>query len=179
MSAAPCPRTAAGRRRRPQSQGKATAATASPQNHLPRRKRVRKDNGTLGLFADDTLPQGFRYQPEFLRSYSRPAFQGIRISRITGERRIVSFGWRYDFNGSGLTKTEDMPESLLDIRARAEDFASLAPGSLQQVLVTEYSPGAAIGWHKDRSVFGDVVGISLLSPCSFRLRRRSGSRFER
>ena len=91
----------------------------------------------------------------------------------------MSFGWRYDFNGSGLTKTEDMPESLLDIRARAEDFASLAPGSLQQVLVTEYSPGAAIGWHKDRSVFGDVVGISLLSPCSFRLRRRSGSRFER
>jgi hypothetical protein len=35
---------------------------------------------------------------------------------------------------------------------------------------TEYAPGAAIGWHKDRSVFGDIVGISLLSPCTFRLR---------
>jgi alkylated DNA repair dioxygenase AlkB len=149
---------------------------------------VRKDNGTLGLFADDTLPEGFRYQPEFLRCDEEEgllghirglAFKEFEFYGFTGKRRIVSFGWRYDFNGGGLTKTEDMPEFLLGIRARAERFAALATGSLQQVLVTEYAPGAAIGWHKDRSVFGDVVGISLLSPCSFRLRRRSGSRFER
>jgi alkylated DNA repair dioxygenase AlkB len=61
------------------------------------------------------------------------------------------------------TKTEDMPEFLSGIRARAESFATLPPGSLQQVLLTEYSPGAAIGWHKDRSVFGNGVGISVLS----------------
>jgi alkylated DNA repair dioxygenase AlkB len=47
------------------------------------------------------------------------------------------------------------------------------------VLVTEYAPGAAIGWHKDRSVFGDVVGISLVSPCTFRLRRKAGMRWDR
>jgi alkylated DNA repair dioxygenase AlkB len=41
------------------------------------------------------------------------------------------------------------------------------------VLLTEYGPGAGIGWHKDRSVFGEVVGISLLSPCVFRLRRKT------
>ena len=52
-------------------------------------------------------------------------------------------------------------------------------GRLQQVLITEYAPGAAIGWHKDRSVFGDVVGISLLSPCTFRLRLKTGQRWER
>jgi len=40
----------------------------------------------------------------------------------------------------------------------------------QQVLVTEYSPGAGIGWHKDRPEFEQVVGVSLLSPCLFRLR---------
>ena len=45
--------------------------------------------------------------------------------------------------------------------------------------MTEYSPGAGIGWHKDRSVFGDVVGLSLLSPCTFRLRKRTGKGFER
>jgi alkylated DNA repair dioxygenase AlkB len=27
-----------------------------------------------------------------------------------------------------------------------------------------------IGWHRDRSVFGDVVGISFLSSCTLRLR---------
>jgi len=45
--------------------------------------------------------------------------------------------------------------------------------------VTEYGPGAGIGWHKDRAVFGDVVGISLLSPCTFRLRKRSQLGLER
>ena len=40
-------------------------------------------------------------------------------------------------------------------------------------------PGAAIGWHRDRSVFGDVVGISLLSSCTFRLRRKQGARWQR
>jgi len=82
----------------------------------------------------------------------------------------VSFG-RYDFKG-GFTKTEDMPEFLAGLRARAEAFAGSAPGSFQQALVTKYA-GVGIGWHRDRSVFGDVVGILLLSSCIFRLRRKN------
>ena len=46
-------------------------------------------------------------------------------------------------------------------------------------MVTEYAPGAAIGWHKDRSVFGDVLGVSLVSPCRFRLRCKAGSTWDR
>ena len=30
---------------------------------------------------------------------------------------------------------------------------------LHHVLVTEYSPGAAIGWHRDKAIFDDVIGI--------------------
>jgi alkylated DNA repair dioxygenase AlkB len=95
-------------------------------------------------------------------------FRDFEFHGFSGKRRIVSFGWRYDFNGGGLTKTEDMPEFLAGIRARAESFAQLAPGTLQQGLITEYRPGAAIGWHKDRSVFGDVVGIHVFSFCRTR-----------
>jgi alkylated DNA repair dioxygenase AlkB len=143
---------------------------------------------SLDLFRDDALPHGFRYQAEFLspeeensllQHIKSQPFREFEFHGFTGKRRIVSFGWRYDFNGGGLTKIEDMPEFLLGVRARAERFADIAPGTLQQVLITEYSAGAAIGWHKDRSVFGDVVGISLLSPCSFRLRLKSGQRWER
>jgi alkylated DNA repair dioxygenase AlkB len=83
------------------------------------------------------------------------------------------------FNGGGLTKTEDMPEFFSGIRARAENFAAIAPENLQQILITEYAPGAAIGWHKDRPVFGDVVGISILSACTFRLRRKAGKSWQR
>jgi alkylated DNA repair dioxygenase AlkB len=143
---------------------------------------------TLDLFGDDALPRGFRYQEDFLNSgeeqsllqHIKPLpFREFEFHGFTGKRRIVSFGWRYDFNGGGLTKTEDMPEFLSGLRSRAESFADIASGALQQVLITEYAPGAAIGWHKDRSVFGDVVGISLLSPCTFRLRLKAGDRWQR
>jgi alkylated DNA repair dioxygenase AlkB len=50
---------------------------------------------------------------------------------------------------------------------------------LQHVLVMEYGPGAAIGWHRDKSAFGEIVGISLRSACTFRLRRAVGARWER
>src|SRR5690606_40647213 len=43
----------------------------------------------------------------------------------------------------------------------------------------EYPPGASIGWHRDRGVFDRIIGVSLLSPCLFRLRRKRGDRWDR
>ncbi|MCP3397765.1 MULTISPECIES: alpha-ketoglutarate-dependent dioxygenase AlkB [unclassified Bradyrhizobium] len=129
-----------------------------------------------------------KYEAEFLSAeeerqlltdVEKLPFREFEFRGFTGKRRTVSFGWRYDFNGGGLTRTEDMPEFLTALRARAEAFAGLAPHGFQQALVTEYAPGAGIGWHKDRSVFGDVAGVSLLSPCTLRLRRRTEKGFER
>jgi alkylated DNA repair dioxygenase AlkB len=180
--------TAAGRQRKQQSPDKATGAIANLPQKLPGKERVPSASRTLDLFGHDALPEGFRYQPDFLSQEEEQSllqhivslpFREFEFQDFTGKRRIVSFGWRYDFNGGGLTKAEDMPEFLSRIRARAETFAGIASGALQQVLITEYTPGAAIGWHKDRSAFGDVVGISLLSPCTFRLRRKTVHRWER
>jgi alkylated DNA repair dioxygenase AlkB len=100
-------------------------------------------------------------------------FRAFEFQGFLGKRRVVSFGWRYDFNHMTIERTEDMPDFLLPLRERAAAFAGLKPAALQQVLLTEYGPGAGIGWHKDRSVFGEVVGISLLAPCVFRLRRKT------
>jgi alkylated DNA repair dioxygenase AlkB len=134
------------------------------------------------------LPEGFRYQAELLSRSEEGAltaslqelpFKEFEFHGFLGKRRVVSFGWRYDFNGGGLHKIEDMPPFLLPLREKAAAFAGLLSSDLQQVLLTEYRPGAAIGWHKDRSVFGDVVGISLLSACTFRLRRKAGTKWER
>jgi alkylated DNA repair dioxygenase AlkB len=182
-------RCGAGRQKRRQSPDREIAATASqPQRIQSGRKRVPSDRRTLDLFEDHSLPQGFKYQSDFLSREEEHSllqhiknlpFREFEFHGFTGKRRVVSFGWRYDFNGGGLTKTEDMPEFLSGARARAENFAAIGSRDLQQVLITEYSPGAAIGWHKDRSVFGDVVGISLLSPCTFRLRLKAGGRWER
>ena len=72
-------------------------------------------------------------------------FREFEFQGFTGKRRVFSFGWHYDFNGGGLSKAGDMPEFLSGIRARAENLAEIPPGTLHQVLITEYTPGAAIG----------------------------------
>jgi alkylated DNA repair dioxygenase AlkB len=135
------------------------------------------------------LPPGFKYQPDLIEPREELALvrrieslplKEFEFQGFLGKRRIVSFGWRYDFNGGGLRKTDEMPDFLLPVRGAAAAFAGLEPDELQQVLMTEYRPGVQIGWHKDRSLFGEVVGISLLSPCTFRLRRKMGDgRWER
>ena len=78
-----------------------------------------------------------------------------------------------------LADGEGLPLEIYILPARAADFAGLAPEDLPHALVTEYSPGTTIGWHRDKGVFNDVVGVSLLAPCTFRLRRKAGSGWER
>ena len=140
------------------------------------------------LFHPDTWPAGFRYAPDFLdtaeeerliRAVEPLAFAPFEFQGFVGNRRVISFGWRYDFNGGGLQQAEDIPAFLLPLRKAAGGLFGIDPAKLEQVLLTQYPPGAAIGWHKDRSVFEDVIGVSLLSSCTFRFRRKAGAKWER
>jgi alkylated DNA repair dioxygenase AlkB len=106
-------------------------------------------------------------------------FKEFEFQGFLGKRRTVSFGWHYDFNGGGLKQAGELPEFLAPLRNRAAEFANLSPSTLEHALVIEYRAGAGIGWHRDRPQFGDVIGISLLAPCSFRLRRKVGAKWER
>ena len=131
--------------------------------------------------ASHTL-EGFRYQPGLidtvyesvlLAHFQELPFRQFEFHGYLGKRRIVSFGWRYDYTGHGrLQQADEIPKFLLDLRDIAASFAELGPASLQQVLITEYRPGAGIGWHRDKPVFDRVVGISLLAPCVIRFRRK-------
>ena len=134
------------------------------------------------------FPEGFRYRSELIGPPDEDAlvarirelpFREFEFHGYLGKRRIVSFGWHYDFSGQKLRKAEDIPAFLLKLRKFAAPLANLEPSEFQHVLVTEYSPGAGIGWHRDKAVFGDVVGISLLAPCVLRFRRKAGETWER
>ena len=138
--------------------------------------------------ADPSLPQGFRYQTNVISADDERAlveliqnlpFREFEFQGYTGKRRVVSFGWRYDFATETLGTTTEIPAFLLPLRETAAHFAGLSADQLQHMLVTEYSAGAAIGWHRDKGVFGEVIGISLLSPCTFRLRRKRGTSWDR
>jgi alkylated DNA repair protein (DNA oxidative demethylase) len=133
-------------------------------------------------------PEGLAYRPDLLgpaeeeslaEEIARLPFRPFEFHGFEGNRRTVSFGWHYAFDGSGLKRTAPMPEWLLPVRDRAAAFAGLAPAAFEHALLIEYAPGAGIGWHRDRPVFGDVVGVSLLAPARLRFRRRSGGRWER
>ena len=135
-----------------------------------------------------TPPEGFLYQPEVLPQDEEQELvahiQGLPLKEFefhgyVGKRRTLSFGWHYDFGSERLQPTDEIPAFLRRLRERAAAFAGMAPQDLPHALVTEYSPGTTIGWHRDKGVFRDVVGISLLSPCTFRLRRKTAAGWER
>ena len=143
----------------------------------------------MSLFGGSpVLPEGMRYEEglvdanaerRLVAAIAELPFREFEFQGHSGKRRVVSFGWRYDFNTRVLHRTEDMPFFLTGLREAAAAFAGLAPSELQHALVTEYRPGAGIGWHCDKAVFGDVIGISLLARCEFRLRRALDDGWER
>jgi alkylated DNA repair dioxygenase AlkB len=159
----------------------------------PRKRSMSDDQ--LGFFTAPAtpepagnLPDGFRYQPELISDDDERALlarivelplKEFEFHGYTGKRRVVSFGWKYDFGARHLQKVDDIPPFLLPLRTAAAGFAGIQPTDLQHVLVTEYQAGAGIGWHRDKDVFGDVIGISLHAPCRFRLRRKAGDGWER
>jgi alkylated DNA repair dioxygenase AlkB len=133
-------------------------------------------------------PDGFAYAPDFLTAAEEAAlvahlgplaFQPFQFHGFEGARRVVSFGWRYDFNDSALKPAAPFPGWLEALARRAADFAGLAPGAFAQALLNEYAPGAGIGWHRDRPQFEDVAAISLLSPCRLRFRLREATGWRR
>lgn len=138
--------------------------------------------------SDRELPEGFAYAPEVITPDDERALldhvrelplRPFEFHGYTGKRRVLSFGWLYDFEDRKLREASEIPPWVRPAREKAAAFAGVEPDRLEQVLVTEYEAGAAIGWHRDKSVFGDVVGLSLLAPCTFRLRRKAGAKWER
>lgn len=103
----------------------------------------------------------------------------FRFHGWVGNRRTQSFGWRYDFEDATFTPAEPIPQWLEGVRASAAAFAGIAPQDFVHVLLARYDPGAGIGWHRDRDVFEEVVGISLNTTATLRFRQRIGRGFRR
>lgn len=106
-------------------------------------------------------------------------FRDFELQGFAGKRRVISFGWRYDFNDRWPRQVDALPAFLPPPRASAAELAGIEPERLRQALVTEYSAGAGAGWHRGEGVSGDAVGVSLLSSCRFRFRRRAVAKWDR
>lgn len=134
------------------------------------------------LLSGLTSAEGFltpSEEAELISGIDRQTLSPFRFQGWLAKRLTKSFGWAYDFTNRGFAPAAPMPDWLEPFRTRAEAFAGLEPGALEQALLIRYDPGAGIGWHRDRSVFGHVVGISLGAPAMLRFRLRSDRGFQR
>jgi alkylated DNA repair dioxygenase AlkB len=128
----------------------------------------------------EELPEGFSYRDEFLTKAEEAKllhiFHGLEFVAYDyhgyiARRRIVRYGVNYDINTREPSQAaQPVPEFLLGVRARAAEFAGLSADELVQAMVSEYSVGTPIGWHRDAPQFGVIIGISLGSACRMRLK---------
>lgn len=140
------------------------------------------------LFARAQEPEGFLYRPDMLApgqaallvaQFKALPLVPFEFHGYTGKRRVLSFGWRYDYTRREAQRSDPLPDFLRPLREAAADLAKTAEGAFEQALVTEYSQGAGIGWHRDKAVFGDVVAFSFGAPCTLRFRREGRAGWER
>lgn len=132
-----------------------------------------------------TLPPGFRYEPDFVSppeerdlaaALGGVAFSEVRMRGVAARRRTAHFGWIYGYESWRIEPGPPLPAFLEPLRARAAGLVGVEPEALAETLLTEYTPGAGIGWHRDAPMFGLVIGISLIAACRFRFRRGRAGR---
>jgi alkylated DNA repair dioxygenase AlkB len=144
--------------------------------------------GTANLFGEPELPAGFRYTPDVLSAANEKSlvqrFESLPLTPFEfhgylGNRRIFTFGHKYVFAGQRPRDDASIPDYFRPLMELAGQVSGNPPEAFEQVMVTEYAPGAGIGWHRDRPTYEDVVAVSFVSPCTLRLRRKAGENWER
>ncbi|HEX3821109.1 MAG TPA: alpha-ketoglutarate-dependent dioxygenase AlkB [Candidatus Sulfotelmatobacter sp.] len=128
----------------------------------------------------DELPDGFLYRDGFLSEPEEAEllriFQGLEFAAYDyhgylAKRRVARYGVNYDLNTREPNENVlPIPDFLLGIRARGAEVAEVTAEKLVQAMVSEYSIGTPIGWHRDAPQFGIIIGISLGSTCRMRLK---------
>jgi alkylated DNA repair dioxygenase AlkB len=134
----------------------------------------------LGTTPEQLTPPGFRYQENVITEPGEATLvaclqtldlKPFEFHGHVGNRRVTSFGLRYDYSRRSVEAASELPPFLNELRAQAAEFAGRNVNEFRQAGVNEYRPGAGIGWHKDKAQFGIIVGVSLLAPATMRFRR--------
>ena len=125
------------------------------------------------------LPQGMTYRAEFITPDEERALldeihalplREAQYRQYTARRRTVNYGFSYDFTHQQAQPAPPIPEFLAPLRARAAQWAGVAPEDFVQALIAQYAPGTPLGWHRDVPDFELIVGISLGGTARIRFR---------
>jgi alkylated DNA repair dioxygenase AlkB len=126
-----------------------------------------------------SVPDGFGYQADLVTPaeernlvahIQQIEFADVVMRGAVAKRRTAHFGFTYGYEARRTEPGVPLPDFLLPLRTRAAVWAELPADTLAEALITEYSAGAAIGWHRDAPMFEDIIGVSLLTACRMKLR---------
>jgi alkylated DNA repair dioxygenase AlkB len=137
---------------------------------------MQRDLQQSSLFAGaQELPQGLTYQPDFLSRDDEDALlaaitplplREARFREYFAKRRVAHFH-REDATpvgeggGADSFTSGPLPPFLAHLRDKVAARLDVPAAEFVHALVSEYRPGTPIGWHRDKPVYGIVVGISL------------------
>ena len=128
---------------------------------------------------EPAFPPGFSYEEGFLSTAEEEQLV-THIASLTlhtfvfqgyeAKRKVASFGYDWNFDTRTLTKGEPIPAVFAPLLEKVAAHLRLDKERIAELLVTAYEPGTVINWHRDAPPFDTVIGISLLSGCTFKLR---------
>ncbi len=118
--------------------------------------------------VSEAWPNGFRYTPELitlaeeaeLLAYIRELpLRNAPFHEYLAKRRV--YGW---------WGNRKLPEWLLPITAKLAHAYGLPQDAFRNALISEYSPGTGVGWHRDAPPYKKIYGLSLAGWAEFELR---------
>ncbi len=122
---------------------------------------------------------GLVYQSEFLSAEEEAQILvaiaslpllAAKYKEYVARRRVMSFGGSYDLDTNRLAPVVELDARLQPLRERVAQWLGVEPEALVHALVSEYSAGTPLGWHRDSPEFQRIVGVSLGSSATLRFR---------
>jgi alkylated DNA repair dioxygenase AlkB len=73
----------------------------------------------------------------------------FRFHGYIARRRIIEYGFEYDFVSRRTSVARAISDFLKPLQRRAAVWAGVQPDEIVEAVITEYTPGAPIGSHRD------------------------------
>ena len=132
--------------------------------------------------SEERFPTGLVYKPDFITAEEEEALivfcdaqalhhaRGGENNEYEAKRRHAHFGWGYDYKKEKVIPGPPLPRFLQRFARRIEKWRGWPRGKVVEALINEYTPGTALGFHRDNEEFEHVIGISLAGWCRIRFR---------
>lgn len=132
-------------------------------------------------------PEGFNYYPDFITAseeklllshFEELAWEDVIMHGVMAKRKVMHYGLGYTYDTRNVTPTVPPPDFLLFLLKRGAKLLGVMDSDIEEVLISKYPAGAGIGWHRDAPMFDKVLGVSLGSNCTIKLRKPHNDYYE-